>query len=184
MKQKFQYHGFHQKIDEQCGFHKLVERKSYRCNSLTVNSSLHREIIAESQKLFTGRPTYRFQTLITFDLHTVELSNLANLNGRWNSIYSKQNVQNLLLHTLLSVFSAVCIFGAWLDGKADMHIDLSCPCIGGSSGRSDWSQECYDTSRKKNTFCWVHNGAQWQAKFACCLYICWMRVRMVGGTIW
>ena len=31
----------------------------------------------------------------------------------------------------------VILVDPWLDGKADMHIDLSCPCFGGSSGRSE-----------------------------------------------
>ena len=33
---------------------------------------------------------------------------------------------------------------------------------------------------EQKVFCLVHNGAQWQEKFACCLYICWIRLRMVG----
>ena len=50
-------------------------------------------------------------------------------------------------------------------------------------------ENCYHTDPKnamrlveQKAFCFVHNGAQWQAQFAC-LYICWMHVRMVGGTV-
>ena len=70
-----------------------------------MSGSLHSEIIADSENVFTGKPT-DFK-LNNFDQQTVELSNLAHLKRRSNSIYSEQSV----VSSLLSVYSAVCHFG-------------------------------------------------------------------------
>ena len=69
-----------------------------------------------------------------------------------------------------------------LQNKAQLRCSMSDRPLG------QYLENCSQTDPKnamrlveQKAFCFVHDGAQWQARYVC-LYIYWMRVRMVGGT--